>query len=52
MGDDTAGGLQVLWVGASGLWPASCFDLFLQRVLLEVSVEIFLGWYSASVWSC
>ena len=47
MGDDMAGGLQVLWSSASGLWLDLARSNF-WRMLLEVSAAIFSEWYLAA----
>jgi hypothetical protein len=44
VGDDMAGGLQVLWSSASGLWLGLARSNF-WRMLLGVSADIFSGWY-------
>jgi hypothetical protein len=44
MGDDIAGGLQMLWPSASGLWLGlACLNS--QWMLPEVSAAIFSRWY-------
>jgi hypothetical protein len=47
VGGDIAGGLQMSWSSASGLWLGLARSNF-WRMLLEVSVAIFSGWYIAA----